>query len=53
MLRIVCSFWPEGELDGLPVMGLALGDYRYVKFEDGTVGFMGVRSIKLTKQDRF
>jgi hypothetical protein len=23
----VCSFWPEGDLDGLPVKGLALGDY--------------------------
>jgi H+-transporting ATPase len=23
----LASFWPEGELDGLPVMGLALGDY--------------------------
>jgi H+-transporting ATPase len=23
----LASFWPEGKLDGLPVMGLALGDY--------------------------
>jgi hypothetical protein len=26
-LNLPRSFWPEGELDGLPVMGLALGDY--------------------------
>jgi len=23
----LASFWPEGDLDGLPVKGLALGDY--------------------------
>ncbi len=22
------SFWPKGELGGLPVMGLALGEYK-------------------------
>ncbi len=41
------SFWPTGELDGLPVMGLALGDYRY----KGMKGYERERKIILKNQE--